>query len=263
MPDIHNIAGAVRIHPLHGVPPVHPGDDLTALLLKSIREAGLEPRSGDILVVTQKIVSKSEGQIVHLSGVTPTAQALELAEKLNKDARKVEVILQESRRVLRAERMAKTGLGVLICETHHGFVCANAGVDESNLSAPDTLLLLPADPDASAEKIRREMSGGLGVEIAVIITDSFGRPWRLGIVNVAIGIAGCPAIVDYRGKPDSGGRPLTVTEIAVADEIAAVAGMAMGKLEQIPAVLVQGLSLPAGSGRGSDLRRLAGEDLFR
>ena len=158
LPDNSNFPGDVRIVPLRGIPLICEGDDLPRILVRSLRDAGIALAKDDILVVTQKIVSKSEGRLVRLSGIVPSARALELAEKLGKDPRKVEVILRESRRVVRAQRSAKSGVGVMICETHHGFVCANAGVDESNLSDPGTVLLLPVDPDASAEKLRREIS---------------------------------------------------------------------------------------------------------
>lgn len=262
-PEIHSSARQLRISALGGIPPVKPGDDLTAILVHAIRESGLNARNQDILVVTQKIVSKAEGRLVRLSDVTPSGRAMELGKQLDKDPRKVEVILRESRKILRAERSAKTGLGILICETRHGFICANAGVDESNLSDPDSVLLLPEDPDKSAEKLRKGIRRELDADVAVVITDSFGRPWRLGIVNVAIGVSGCPAIVDYRGKADCAGHPLKVTEIAVADEIAAVAGLVMGKLDMIPAVLLQGFHPSGTFGRAADLLRPAPEDLFR
>lgn len=230
-----------------------------------MQEARLTPEQQDILVVTQKIVSKSEGRSVILSEVTPSDRATETGRRLGKDPRKVEVILRESRRIVQECPAAgrKSGQGVLICETHHGLICANAGVDESNLSDPDTVLLLPRDPDGSAERLRREIQRRLGVELGVVISDSFGRPWRLGIVNVAIGSAGCPVLVDYRGRADSMGKPLKVTEIAVADEIAAVAGMVMGKLDMIPAILLQGFRPAGAPGRAADLIRPAAEDLFK
>lgn len=242
---------------------MRPGDDLAAILIEAIRSASLNPIDRDVLMVTQKIVSKAEGRIIRLSQVTPSERANELARRLDKDPRKVEVILRESRKVIRAERSAKSGLGILICETRHGLVCANAGVDESNLSEPDSVLLLPEDPDASAEKLRNDIRRGMGVDLGVVLTDSFGRPWRLGIVNVAIGVSGVPALVDYRGKSDYAGRPLAVTELAVADEIAAVAGLVMGKLDMFPAALVQGFHPAGPAGCAKDLIRPEAEDLFR
>ncbi|OGH56360.1 MAG: coenzyme F420-0:L-glutamate ligase [Candidatus Lindowbacteria bacterium RIFCSPLOWO2_12_FULL_62_27] len=253
----------IRIHGLEGLPLVQPGDDLAGMLVRAIQNTGLAAGTGDVLLVTQKIVSKAEGRLVRLSEVTPSERAVELAQRVGKDPRKVEVILRESRRVLKAERPASTGIGVLICETRHGLVCANAGVDESNLSDPDTVLCLPADPDASAERIRSAVRAALGVDLAVIITDSFGRPWRMGLVNVAIGIAGGPALVDLRGSADYSGHPLSVTRIAVADELAAIAGLVMGKLELIPAALVRGWRFDGAPGRAADLIRPAAEDLFR
>lgn len=215
------------------------------------------------MVIAQKIVSKAEGCIVHLNQITPSDLARELAAILQRDPRKIEVILNQSRKVLRAEGPTATRTAVMVCETHHGFVCANAGVDESNLSEPETLLTLPKNPDGSAARIRFELMKEFGVELGVMITDSFGRPWRRGLVNVAIGLAGIPALTDYRGKNDSGGRPLTVTELAVADEIAGVAGLLMGKLDQVPAVLAQGLKFEGRIGLAKDLIRPAADDLYR
>lgn len=199
--------------------------------------------------------------MIRLSAVTPTERAVELSAKLGIDARKIEVILRESRRVLRAERVHDGG--VIICETHHGLVCANAGVDESNLDESDCVLRLPQDPDASADRLRGDLEQIFGVTLGVVITDSFGRPWRLGLVNVAIGASGLPATIDCRGRRDSAGRPLQSTVLAVADEIAAAAGMVMGKLENTPAVLVRGFHSDVPAGRASDLIRRTEDDLFR
>ena len=235
-----------------GLPEVRPGDDLAGMIAA---RAQLEP--GDVLVVAQKVVSKSEGRIVELSSVTAGPDALRIAPLLvaKPDPRMVQVALDESVRVLRSER-------VLITETRHGFVCANSGVDHSNTGGSDTLTLLPVDPDASAARLRARLHELTGSDVGVIVSDTFGRPWRLGIVNVALGVAGLPALIDLRGTRDDDGNELHATVVAVADEIAAAAGLVMGKTARTPAVIVRGLEL-IGSGTGRDLIRPPAEDLFR
>jgi coenzyme F420-0:L-glutamate ligase/coenzyme F420-1:gamma-L-glutamate ligase len=232
-----------------GLPEVRPGDDLAALL----RDAPLHP--GDVLVVAHKVVSKAEGALRRLGEVTASDRALELARPHGKDPRHVQVVLDESAAVLRAER------GVLICRTHHGFVCANAGVDASNAPEPDTLVLLPRDPDASARALR----AALPQRPAVVISDSFGRAWRHGQCDVAIGIAGLTALDDWRGRPDRTGLELRATLIAVADEAAAAADLVRDKASREPAVVVRGLeryvSEDDGPGAAALVRPLA-EDLF-
>jgi coenzyme F420-0:L-glutamate ligase / coenzyme F420-1:gamma-L-glutamate ligase len=234
-----------------GLPEVRPGDDLGALIGSRTR---LE--AGDVVVVAQKVVSKSEGRVVSLKDVKASQEAVRIASDLvaNPDPRMVQVVLDESVRVLRSHR-------VLITETRHGFVCANGGVDHSNVGGEDELTLLPEDPDASAHRLRSRLKELAGVEVGVIVSDTFGRPWRLGIVNVALGVAGLPASVDLRGSLDDDGKPLHATVLAVADDIAAAAGLVMGKTARIPAVIVRGLRL-AGSGSGRDLIRPHEEDLF-
>ena len=235
-----------------GLPEVRPGDDLGELIGS---RSTLKP--GDILVVAQKVVSKSEGRLISLHTVTASDEAVRIASDLvaDPDPRMVQVILDESVRVLRSHR-------VLITETRHGFVCANGGVDHSNVSGGDDVSLLPEDPDASADGLRRRLRELTGVEVGVIVSDTFGRPWRLGIVNVALGVAGLPAAIDLRGTLDDAGKPLHATVLAVADDIAASAGLVMGKTNRTPAVIVRGLQMP-GNGRGRDLIRPAAEDLFR
>jgi coenzyme F420-0:L-glutamate ligase/coenzyme F420-1:gamma-L-glutamate ligase len=209
-----------------------------------------------VVVISQKIVSKAEGQVRRLDEVEPSERALELAKKLGKEAALVELILSESREILRAER------GVLITETHHGFVCANAGIDASNLPEDGTVCLLPADPDASARRIRSEISA----HVAVVIADSFGRAWRLGQVEVALGCAGLAPLDDWRGRTDASGRELSATVIAIADEVAAAADLVREKDSQVPVVVVRGLSHYVGAEDGSGaaaLRRHPSEDLFR
>lgn len=237
---------------VEGLPEVKPGDDLGVLI-----SSRSELKAGDILVVAQKVVSKSEGRLISLRTVKASADAVRIASDLiaEPDPRMVQVVLDESVRVLRSHR-------VLITETRHGFVCANSGVDHSNIPGDDVLTLLPEDPDASANRLRSSLRELAGVEVGVIVSDTFGRPWRLGIVNVALGIAGLPALVDLRGSVDDAGKPLHATVLAVADDIAAAAGLVMGKTARTPAVIVRGLQ-PSGSGRGRDLVRPAAEDLFR
>ena len=241
----------VELIPVDGLPEVRPGDDVGKLIAE---RSNLQ--SGDIVVVAQKVVSKSEGRIVRLDDVTAGDEAIRIASRLiaKPDARMVQVVLDESVRVLRSDR-------VLITETHHGYVCANAGVDHSNVG-PGVLTLLPVDPDASANRLCGHLRELTGAEVGVIVSDTFGRPWRLGIVNVALGVAGAPALIDLRGTRDDLGEPLHATVIAVADEMAAAAGLVMRKTARTPAVVVRGLSI-TGAGSGHDLIRPQSEDLFR
>ncbi|MDQ2943042.1 MAG: coenzyme F420-0:L-glutamate ligase [Candidatus Dormibacteraeota bacterium] len=243
---------SVELIAVDGLPEVHPGDDLGELISS---RSTLKP--GDVLVVAQKVVSKSEGRLISLHTITASDEAVRIAADLlaDPDPRIVQVVLNESARVLRSHR-------VLITETRHGYVCANGGVDHSNVSGADEVSLLPEDPDASADRLRGRLRELTGVDVGVIVSDTFGRPWRLGIVNVALGVAGLPASIDLRGKLDDAGKPLHATVLAVADEIAGAAGLAMGKTNRTPAVIVRGLHMP-GSGRGRDLIRPAAEDLFR
>lgn len=243
-----------------GLPLVGPGDDLAALALAGIAGAGLELRSGDVVALAQKIVSKAEGRLVDLSTVTPSPEAVALAGETRKDARLVELILRESRRVVRARP------GVLIVEHRLGFVMANAGIDQSNVPADgrEVALLLPEDPDASAERLRAALSAASGAAIGVVINDSFGRAWRRGSMGVAIGAAGLPALLDWRGEPDLFGRPLQITMVGHADEIAAGASLLMGQAgEGLPVVLVRGLARSGPPGIAADIIRPEAEDLFR
>ncbi|MBI3990432.1 MAG: coenzyme F420-0:L-glutamate ligase [candidate division NC10 bacterium] len=242
---------------VRGIPEVQPGDDLAEVLLSAVTRQGLTFTAGDILVVAQKVVSKAEGRLVDLKTVTPSPFASAVAASLGKDPRQVEVILRESRRIV---RMAQ---GVLIAETAHGFTCANAGVDRSNLPDEDLVCLLPFDPDASAHALREAIKRRTGQEIAVIISDTFGRPWREGLTNVALGVSGILPLRDYRGEKDPYGFTLRSTVIAVADELAAAAELVMGKVEEIPAVIIRGYRYPEGEGHGTDLLRREEKDLFR
>jgi coenzyme F420-0:L-glutamate ligase/coenzyme F420-1:gamma-L-glutamate ligase len=237
---------------------IRPGDDLVGQIGDAIEASGQGLREDDVLVVTQKVVSKAEGRLVDLRTIEPSAMARDWAEQWEKDPRQVEVVLRESKRIVRMDR------GVLITETRHGFVCANAGVDASNVEA-ETVCLLPDDPDASAHTIRRRLGARFGVKPGVIISDSFGRPWRLGIVNVAIGVAGLAPLADYRGMYDDAGYELHVTVISVADELACAAELVSNKLDKRPVTLIRGyqppVQMPDGSGR--DLLMDPARDMFR
>jgi coenzyme F420-0:L-glutamate ligase/coenzyme F420-1:gamma-L-glutamate ligase len=238
----------LEITALPALPEVRPGDDLAAL----IRHTGVEIHPMDLLAVAQKIVSKAEGAIVDLRQLQPSALARSWAEQWHKDARLIELILSQSRRIVKMDR------GVIISETQHGFVCANAGVDQSNVPGDDFATVLPGDPDASARKLRESLNCG-----AVILTDTFGRPWREGLVDVAIGVAGFEALHDYRGLPDRHGRKLASTIIAVADQLAAAAGLVMLKASGCPVVLIRGFEWQPGEGSAQSLLRKPGQDLFR
>ena len=239
-----------------GIPEVEEGDDVAALIARALRDAHMEAADADVVVVAQKIVSKAEGRVVKLDSVEPSARALEWAAAFDKDARVVEVVLRESKRIVRMER------GVLIAETEHGFVCANAGVDTSNV-AENSVTLLPRDSDASARKIRTALEEAFGVRLAVIVCDTFGRPWREGLVNVALGVSGIEPLIDYRGQQDSHGRALKVTVIAIADELASATELVMKKSSGIPVAIVRGFEYDARDGSGRELIRSRDLDLFR
>jgi coenzyme F420-0:L-glutamate ligase/coenzyme F420-1:gamma-L-glutamate ligase len=246
---------AVAILPIEGLPEVEDGMSVGNLIAERIAL-----RDGDAIAISQKIVSKAEGQVRRLDAVVPSAEALRISDRLGKDAALVELILQESAEVLRAER------GVLIVETRHGFVCANAGIDSSNLSGPGAVCLLPEDPDASARRIRAEIAAACGARVAVVISDSFGRAWRIGQAEVAIGCAGITPLDDWRGRHDASGRELEATAIAIADEVAAAADLVRDKANRVPAVLLRGLDrfLTTEEGPGAAaLRRPRDEDFFR
>ena len=244
----------LRVVGLPGIPEVRPGDDLARLVAEAAdRVGGL--RSGDVLVVAQKAVSKAEGRVVRLDGVEPSDRARQIAGD-SVDPRHVEVILREARRIVR------TRPPLVIAETRHGFVCASAGVDASNAPERGTLVLLPLDPDASAHAIRERLAVLRDIRVGVIVSDSFGRPWRLGTTDVAIGVAGVRALVDLNGRVDANGYELRATQIAVADEIAAAADLVRGKLDGVPAAIVRGLEL-GGEGNAHELVMPAERDLFR
>jgi coenzyme F420-0:L-glutamate ligase/coenzyme F420-1:gamma-L-glutamate ligase len=247
------VTGEVRVLPLLGIPEIEKGDDLAALLVDAAARAG-GLAEHDVLVVAQKVVSKEEGRVVSLDDVEPSQEARELAGK--DDPRRVEVILRESRRVVRSRPP------LVIAETPHGFVCASAGVDSSNAKGPGTVVLLPLDPDASASRLRERIRVLTGHEVAVVVSDSFGRAWRTGTTDVALGVAGMTALLDLRGTRDAVGYELHATQIAVADEVAGAAELVMGKADGVPAAIVRGLG-QSGGGRGSDLVMPADRDLFR
>jgi len=247
--------GELRVLPVAGLPELREGMAVGGEIAERA-----ELRPGDVVVVAQKIVSKAEGRVRHLPSVEPGDEARRLAAALDKEPALVELILEESHEVLRAER------GLLIVETRHGFVCANAGIDSSNLPEPDSVCLLPRDPDASARRIRAELREAAGLAPAVIVSDSFGRAWRLGQAEVAIGCAGIVPLDDWRGRHDAAGRELEATAIAVADEAAAAADLVRDKASGVPAAIVRGLErfLSDEDGPGAAaLRRPRGEDLFR
>ncbi|MEK6285451.1 MAG: coenzyme F420-0:L-glutamate ligase [Acidobacteriota bacterium] len=241
---------------LPGMPEVAGGDDVASLIATALGDAGIEVVDGDVFVVAQKIISKAERRIVHLDSVTPSSRAREWAAAYDKDARVVEVVLRESKRIVRMER------GVLISETEHGFVCANAGVDTSNV-AEGMVTLLPKDPDESARRIQTALKQAFGVRLAVIVSDTFGRPWREGLVNVALGVSGIAPLIDYRGQKDSHGRPLQVTVIAIADELASAAELVMKKSVGIPVAIIRGFDYESRDASGRELIRVPELDLFR
>ncbi|MBM4265768.1 MAG: coenzyme F420-0:L-glutamate ligase [Deltaproteobacteria bacterium] len=251
---------AIHVLPLPGIPDVRPGDDLARILARAISESRVGVKTGDVLVVCQKVVSKAEGRVVDLATVEPSPFAIAWASEHEKDARLIELVLRESKRIVRMDR------GNLIVETGPGWICANAGIDQSNALAPGVVTLLPADPDDSAARLRRELRGHLGVDLGIVVTDTFGRPWREGQVEFALGVAGIEPLDDLRGQRDRAGHELGVTVIATADQIACAAGLLMGKADGIPAVLVRGLTLPEASSdraTGRALIRPAENDLFR
>jgi coenzyme F420-0:L-glutamate ligase / coenzyme F420-1:gamma-L-glutamate ligase len=239
---------------VEGFPEVRPGDDLDRMISAAV--AG-DLRAGDVLVVTHKVVSKAEGRLVDLRTIEPSALAKGYATRYGKDPRQIEVVFRESRRIVRMDR------GIVISETNQGFVCANAGVDGSNVPGDDTVCLLPIDPDTSAARLRDALASDPGVEVAVVISDSFGRAWRHGITDVAIGIAGMDPVADYRGLNDPHGFPMEASVLAVADELAAAAELVMGKTDGIPLAIVRGYAYSPAPGSARDLLMPPERDMFR
>jgi coenzyme F420-0:L-glutamate ligase/coenzyme F420-1:gamma-L-glutamate ligase len=255
-----SLTGRLEVFALAGMPEIRPGADLAALLVSALGAASdVQPlRQDDVLVVTQKVVSKAEGAIVDLTTIQPRPEAVEFARRWDRDARQIEVVLQQARRIVRWQN------GVLITETPHGFVCANGGVDASNMGprSGSVATLLPNDPDASAGRIRAAVRAAFGVDVPVLVSDSFGRPWRWGIIDVAIGVSGMMPIDDLRGTPDADGRIMHSTIRATADEIATAAELAMGKVAGRPAAIVRGANPTRGEGRIADVLMPREFDLF-
>jgi coenzyme F420-0:L-glutamate ligase / coenzyme F420-1:gamma-L-glutamate ligase len=250
MPPRYEVIG------VEGIGEVRPGDDVARIVVEAAARQGTPVLTGDVLVLSQKILSKAEGRLLRLSEITPSTMATTFATELGRDPRLIEVILRESRRVVRMDR------GVLVTETRHGWVCANAGVDQSNVDA-DMVALLPEDPDRSARTFRDAVRTQTRAEVFVIVADTFGRPWREGLVNIAIGVAGFAPLKSYLGDHDPAGRPLQATILAVADELAAAAEPVMGKLDRIPAAIVRGLPVAPSEEGSKALLRDPARDLFR
>ena len=250
MPPRYEVIG------IEGIGEVRPGDDIARIVLDAAARQRTPVAGGDVLVLSQKIVSKSEGRLLNLTEVTPSTMATTFATELGRDPRLIEVILRESRRVVRMDR------GVLVTETRHGWVCANAGVDQSNVDA-EMVALLPEDPDRSARAFRDAVRTHTRSDVYVIVADTFGRPWREGLVNIAIGVAGFAPLRSYLGERDPAGRPLQATILAIADELAAAAEPVMGKLDRIPAAIVRGLPLAPSEEGSKALLRDPARDLFR
>lgn len=248
---------SIQAIPLRGIPEIHPGDSIADAILNSMRRAQLRVKAGDLLVVKHKIISKAEGRIVALETVKPSRRAVLWAQKWNRDARVIELALQNAQRVVKMKK------GVLITETHHGFVCANSGVDLSNVDGGHSAVLLPLDPDASARSLMVELRRKLKLQVPVIIADTFGRPWREGLTEAAIGIAGLKPLRDFRGQCDPHGYQMHASAEAIADELAALAGLTCGKLQRVPACLIRGFKYDPGHGRASQVVRDASRDLFR
>jgi coenzyme F420-0:L-glutamate ligase/coenzyme F420-1:gamma-L-glutamate ligase len=246
----------VEVLGLSGIPEVRPGDDLVELALDACARDGIAVEDRDVFVFTQKVVSKSEGRFLSLAEVAPSEVAIRFGERWGRDPKLVEVALQEAHRVVRMDR------GVLITETAQGLVCANSGVDASNVGSADTVCLLPRDPDASAAALRATLQERTGKSLAVLVTDTFGRPWREGQTNVAIGVAGMAPLADYRGQVDPEGRHLAASVLAIADEMAAAAELVMGKLERIPVAVVRGCAFTPSDGNARSLVRGREQDLF-
>ena len=248
----------IRVIGVEGMPEVQPGDDLGVMLVEAAQRQGTAIETGDVVVVTQKIVSKSEGRVVTLEGVVPSPLALEISEGHRRDPRHTELILRESKRIVRMDR------GTIISETHHGFNCANAGIDASNIPGENTVALLPVDSDLSARGIRDTIRTRTSADVAVIVSDTFGRPWRNAAANVAIGVAGFNPLLSYVGQEDSHGNMMYTTVIAVADELAATAELVTGKVRGVPVSIIRGYPYePMEDASHESLLRSPDKDMFR
>ena len=255
--------GSVSIFPIYGVPDINVGDNLAIIIGDCLEKSFNEVIDGDIICIAHKIFSKAEGNIYDLKDVSPSEEAISFAKKLNKDPRKVEVILNQSTRVIRAFKREDQNEGVMICEHRLGFISANAAVDESNVSGTEKVITLPDNPDLSSRNLLIELQNRFKVRLGVVMTDTFGRPWRLGQVNVAVGLAGVPATKKEQGNLDAWGKELFVTEPAFADEISAASGLVIKKASKTPIVLFRGLEWNHHDSHGSDLLRKQEEDMFR
>ena len=247
----------VRIIGITGIPEVPAGSDVASMLIAAARAQGTPLEGGDVLVVTQKIVSKAEGRVVEAKSIVPSEFALSIAKQYDKDPHVVEAVLRESRRIVRMDR------GVIIAESRLGHISANAGVDTSNLRERGQIAMLPEDPDRWCRETREAVRRQAGVDVAVIMSDTFGRPWREGLTDVAIGLAGMSPVIDYRGQPDPAGMVLHASVLAVADELAGAAELVIGKFSRNPAAIIRGYAYPKGEGRATDLQRAPDKDLFR
>lgn len=254
--------GSISIIPVRGLPEIKPGDDLVSIVSRSVSVQGLSFLEGDVVVFAQKIISKAEGRIVKLGEVKPSPFAITLSKEVSKDPRLIEIILSETTKIIKMDQR-KPEKGRLIVETRGGVIAANAGVDASNVSGGDSVTLLPIDSDESAKKLAEGFKNELGAEIAVIITDTVGRPWREGLVDIAIGCSGLRPLHDLRGMKDSKGLQLSATVMAVADEIASAAALAMGKNDAVPVVIVRGYPYERGEGSAKEIIRNPEDDLFR
>ncbi len=250
---------SISIFGINGIPEIQPGDRLGQTIVEAAAAQGTALESGDIVVVTQKIVSKAEGRLVKLSSVEPSDFAISFARSADRDPRLIELILQESKSIVRMD----PDRGVIISETHHGFVCANAGIDQSNIPGDDVVCLLPVDSDGSALRISEDIRRSSGIQTPVIISDTFGRAWRDGHVNFAVGVAGMDPMMDYRGLPDAQGREMHVTTIAVADELAAAAELVQFKAIGVPVSVVRGYPFEENEGSSRQLVRERNRDMFR
>ena len=248
----------IRAIGIEGIPEVQDGDDVAAQIMAAAQDQGTAIETGDVLVVTQKIVSKAEGRVLSINSVDASPLAISISEGHRRDPRHTELVLRESKRIVRMDR------GVIISETHHGFNCANAGIDASNIPGEGTVALLPVDPDASARRIRQSIKEALGVDVGVIISDTFGRPWRNGATDVAIGVAGLEPMLSYVGQEDSHGNLMYTTVICVADELAAMAELVSGKVAAVPAAVIKGYPFqPSETATHDALVRDPDKDLFR
>ena len=248
---------SISIIGIQGIPDIQKGDDLAQIIVNRVKHQKETIKDHDILVISQKVVSKAEGQIVQLDSIRPSEFSRQIAKELQRDPRHIEVILSESKKIIRMKA------GHLITETKHGFICANSGVDQSNIVKRNSVTLLPRKPDSSADLIRKKIHQLTGKNVPVIITDTFGRAWRMGQVNFAIGVSGIKPIHDYRGKRDMYRRILHVTEIATADELASAGELVMNKSDRIPVAIIRGYRYRSGQGTGKDLLRPEDKDLFR